>query len=48
MENKNNFCRCCSVEKYIGLKDIFTEKFDYSEIITRLTNLTVNNFVHTF
>lgn len=45
MENKNSFCRTCCVETNIGLKDIFTEKFDYSEIIISLTNLTVNNFL---
>lgn len=45
MENKNSFCRTCCVETKFGLKDIFTEKFDYSEIITSLTKLTVNKFL---
>lgn len=48
MENKNGFCRTCSIETTIGMKDIFTEKYDYSEIIATLTNLTVNIFVKIF
>lgn len=42
MENKNVICRTCLLETNVGLKDIFTEIFDYSEIIISLTNLKVN------
>lgn len=47
MEQQTGICRTCLVQPKNGLRDIFTEIFDYSEIIHTLTQLTVNNHLLT-
>lgn len=46
MEQKTQICRTCLLETNRGLKDIFTETFDYSETINMLTQLTVIVFIY--